>query len=245
LDEAVSSSGDPPRAQTQTGPNGVPLTACVPDGQTRTGIVVLHEIWGATSSIGDVTSQLCQAGYAAVAPHLYHRQIDQAVTDGNVRKARSMLRALRAGEIECDVRAAIDYLTHTGAEKIGVLGFSMGATIALWAAATIPVTATVCFYGGGIRRSRWPGIAPGIELAAAVSTPWIGFYADKDTGIPIAQVEQLRTALVAAPAPTQVVRYPDAAHGFALDPAARNYAPAEAQDAWRRTWAFLAAHLPQ
>jgi len=223
----------------------VPLTACLPDGPARTGIVVLHEMWGATSSIGDVTSHLCQTGYAAAAPHLYHRQTDQAVTDGNGRKARSMLRALRAGEIERDVRGAIDYLTHAGVEKIGVLGFSMGATIALWAAATIPVTATVCFYGGGIRRSRWPGIAPGIELAAAVSTPWIGFYADKDTGIPIAQVEQLRTALEAGPAPTQVVRYPDAAHGFALDPAARNYAPAEAQDAWRRTGAFLAAYLPE
>jgi carboxymethylenebutenolidase len=107
----------------------------------------------------------------------------------------------------------------------------------------MPVAATVSFYGGGIRRARWPGIAPAIDLAATVSAPWIGFYGDKDTGIPVEEVERLRTALELAAAPTEIIRYPHAAHAFALDAAEHRYAPVEAQDAWRRTWAFLAAHL--
>jgi len=223
--------------------NGTPLTACIPAGPAQSAVVVLHEIWGVTASIGDITSQLCAAGYAAAAPHLYHRQIGQAVTDGDVRRAQHLLHTLDAAGIEQDIFSTIDYLTRTGADRIGVLGFSMGATIAFWAAATAPVAAAVSFYGGGIRRPRWPGIAPAIELAAHVSTPWIGFYGDKDTGIPVAQVEQLRTALDKAAAPAEIVRYPRAAHAFALDPAERRYAPAAAQDAWRRTWAFFAEHL--
>jgi hypothetical protein len=61
----------------------------------------------------------------------------------------------------------------------------MGATIALLAAANAPVAAVVSFYGGSVRSARWPGIAPGIELAAGICAPWIGFYGDLDKSIPV------------------------------------------------------------
>lgn len=234
---------DLPRPLVAATLRGVPLTVCLPRGSVRAGVVVLHEIWGATSRIGCVTSQLCAAGYAAAAPQLYHRQLDPVITDGNIRRAQQLLRTLSKAEIEHDVISAIDYLARAGAEKIGILGFSMGATIALWAAANAPVAAAVGFYGGGIRSARWPGIAPGIELAAGICAPWIGFYGDQDKSVPVEHVEQLRTALTAAPVPTEIVRYPHAAHAFALDPAERRYAPSDAQDAWQRTWTFLAEHL--
>jgi carboxymethylenebutenolidase len=222
---------------------GTPLTACIPIGPVRSGVVVLHEIWGVTPAISDLTARLCAAGYAAAAPHLYHRQRDSTVMNGNVRRAQRLLHTLHATEIEHDVRTTIDHLSRAGADRIGVLGFSMGATIAFWAAATAPIAAAVSFYGGGIRRARWPGIARGIDLAARVSAPWLGFYGDKDTGISVEQVEQLRAALDMAEAPAEIVRYPNAAHAFALDPTEHRYAPFDAQDAWRRTWDFLAAHL--
>jgi carboxymethylenebutenolidase len=234
-------SGASPMPTARAG-NGTPLTACIPTGVVRSGVVVLHEIWGVTPSIGDVTARLCAAGYAAAAPHLYHRQPEPTVA-GDVRRARQLLHALRATEIEQDIISTSDYLTRAGAARIGTLGFSMGATIAFWTAARMPVAAAVSFYGGGIRRARWPGIAPAIDLAATVSAPWIGFYGDKDTGIPVEEVERLRTALELAAAPTEIIRYPHAAHAFALDAAEHRYAPVEAQDAWRRTSAFLAAHL--
>ena len=72
-----------------------------------------------------------------------------------------------------------------------------------------------------VSAARWPGIAPGIELAAGICAPWIGFYGDLEKSIPAEHVEQLRTALEAAPMPTEIVRYPHAAHAFALDPAER------------------------
>jgi carboxymethylenebutenolidase len=109
--------------------------------------------------------------------------------------------------------------------------------------ATAQIAAAVSFYGGGIRRARWPGIARGINLAARVSTPWLGFYGDKDTGISVDQVEQLRTALETAAAPAEIGRYPNAAHAFALDPTEQRYAPIDAQDACRRTGDFFATHL--
>jgi len=128
-------------------------------------VVVLHEIWGATSRIGCVTSQLCAAGYAATAPQLYHRQLDPVITDGNIRRAQQLLRTLSKAEIEHDVISAIDYLARAGAEKIGILGFSMGATIALWAAGSVSLKWPRC--DGDI----WPRPGPTPVGVTAVGGP--------------------------------------------------------------------------
>ena len=61
-------------------------------------------------------------------------------------------RVLRGSEIEADLRDVLAYLTGAGvdAEQIGMVGFCMGGSITLWAAAELPVAAAVTFYGGGI-----------------------------------------------------------------------------------------------
>ncbi|MBE3076150.1 MAG: dienelactone hydrolase family protein [Actinobacteria bacterium] len=51
----------------------------------------------------------------------------------------------------------------------------------------------------------------------------------------VEHVEQLRTVPEAASVSAEIVRYPHAAHAFALDAAERRYAPCNARDAWQRT----------
>ena len=48
-------------------------------------------------------------------------------------------------------------------------------------------------------------------------TAWLGLYADLDKGIPVDDVEQLRTAAATSSQPTEIVRYADAEHGFNCD----------------------------
>ncbi len=229
--------------QLTTSPDGVPLTVCAPSHAVRRGVVVLHEIWGVTPSIGAVTMRLAEAGYAAVAPHLYHRQDNPIPASGKVNEALRLRRTLTAPGIESDVRGAVEYLAAAGAIKIAVLGFSMGGTIALWAAVHGPIDAAVSMYGGGVTQMRWGGIESGIALAADLRAPWLGIYGDDDSTIPVAQVERLRTALSGSTVDAQIVRYPGVGHGFALDPLAADYAHPEAEDAWRRTVEFLGTHL--
>ncbi|HTT87018.1 MAG TPA: dienelactone hydrolase family protein, partial [Acidimicrobiales bacterium] len=67
---------------------------------------------------------------------------------------------------------------------------------------------------------------------------------DRDQGIPVAQVEKLRPAAATAPVPTEIVRYPEAGHGFHCDARPDSYHEPSATDAWRRTLAWFDRFLP-
>ncbi len=81
-----------------------------------------------------------------------------------------------------------------------------------------------------------------MDQAGTLETPWLGLFGDLDPMIPSEGVEQLRTELQAAPVATEVVRYPDADHGFHCD-ARGSYHEASAKDAWSRTLAWFDTHL--
>jgi carboxymethylenebutenolidase len=117
----------------------------------------------------------------------------------------------------------------------------MGGTVALITAVRREVGAAVSFYGGGVAEGRF-GFGPLIEEATGLRAPWLGLYGDLDRGIPIADVELLRTAAASSGQDTEVVRYPDAAHGFHCDRRA-DYEPSSAQDAWQRTLGWFDRYL--
>ena len=56
-------------------------------------------------------------------------------------------------------------------------------------------------------------------------------------------VETLRQALEGAPVDHDVVRYPDAGHGFNRDVSPDAYRPGAAADAWRRMLDWFNTHL--
>ena len=225
------------------GAHGVPLTVHVPAGEVRGGIVVVQEIYGVDEHIVAVTESLAAQGYLAVAPHLYHRVTDAPVR--TYREARPLVRGLTGKSIRHDVDDALDALDSAGvgANRIGVLGYSMGGTVALWAASTMPVAAAVSLYGAGLGRSRWPGVPAGLESAAALRAPWLGLFGDRDASIPVEQAEALQAVLASVAAPAAVVRYPHAGHGFASGPGSRHYRAGDAADAWARATSWFDTYL--
>jgi carboxymethylenebutenolidase len=103
--------------------------------------------------------------------------------------------------------------------------------------------AAVGFYGGGIVTKRLPLFDPLIGDAAKLATPWLGLFGDEDSGIPIADVEQLRATLDRETMTThEIVRYPGAEHGFHCD-VRPSYNEAAAKDGWKRTLDWLRRHL--
>lgn len=225
------------------GVHGTPLTVTAPDGQVRGGILVIQEAYGVNDHIAAVTRKLAAQGYLAVAPHLYHR-IAEAPAD-TFQAARPLMRSLNGDDLRRDLEDAVEYLTaaDVDSDRIGIVGFCMGGTVALWAAATLPVAAAVTFYGGGIAEPRWPGVPAGLESGANLRAPWLGLYGDKDSSIPVQQVEALRSTFGSSGVAATIVRYPDAGHAFATDPASPKHVPGAAQDAWNRTLSWFDAHL--
>ena len=106
---------------------------------------------------------------------------------------------------------------------------------------TLQPNPAVTFYGGGIAQSRF-GFPPLFDLAATLQSPWLGLFGDLDASIPTNEVEGLEKVVAGAAVDTEVVRYPEANHGFHCD-ARDSYHEESAKDGWARTLAFLESHL--
>lgn len=221
----------------------MPAALAEPSGTPTGGIVVIQEAFGLTDHIVDVTRRLADAGWLAIAPALFHRQGSPVFDYGDYEKMFPVFKELSADGVNMDVDATIADLARRGipSERTGIVGFCMGGTVTMQAAARLPLGAAVTFYGGGVAEGRF-GFPSCLDIAADLRTPWLGLYGDLDKGIPVDDVEALRVAAKQAKAETEIVRYPEADHGFNCD-ARESYHPPSAADAWSRTLAWFDRHL--
>ncbi len=233
-----------PETVSVTTPDGpMDLYDAAPSQSARAAVVVIQEAFGVNHHIEDVTRRFAAEGYRAVAPHLFHRSGDPKLGYDDIGQVMPHMGALSAQAIYDDLDATFAYLEGAGfaPARTGIVGFCMGGTVTFYAALRYPLGAAVTFYGGGVAQGRF-GFEAQTELGADLRTPWLGLYGDQDKGIPVDEVELLRTATAAAPVPTEIVRYPDAEHGFHCD-ARDSYHASSAEDAWRRTLDWFAHHI--
>jgi len=218
-------------------PDKTVLSVHEPAGACKGGVVVVQEVFGVNSHIEDLCRRFAGAGWLAVAPHLFWRSGDPKL--GYTDKFMAHVKPLTPEHLLEDVDAALDRLGEAGigSEHVGVVGFCMGGTIVLVVTARRDVGAGVTFYGGGVHEGRL-GFPPLAEEATRLRAPWLGIFGDLDHGIPVPDVEDLRAAAARSGRETEVVRYPDAGHGFHCDQRP-GYHDASARDAWQRTLAWF------
>jgi carboxymethylenebutenolidase len=214
-----------------------------PEGTARGAVVVVQEAFGVTEHIQDVCRRIATAGYHAVAPALFHRSGDPVIPYDDMPAVMPHLGELSQDGLEADIDATLEHLAGAGfsGKKVGIVGFCMGGSVVMLAAARHALGAAVTFYGGGVTAGRF-GMPPLMELAPELKTPWLGLFGDADQSIPSDQVEALREAAKQASVPTEVVRYPEAEHGFHCDDR-DSYHEVSAKDAWKRTLGWFDAHM--
>ncbi len=222
----------------------MPAHTATPSGRRRGGIVVIQEAFGLTSHIDDICSRLADAGWLAVAPALFHRQGSPVLGYDDYESVMPIMQQLSAQGISVDLDAAFAYLESQGVltNRSGIVGFCMGGSVTLFAATRTPLGGAVTFYGGGVETGRF-GFPPLLELAPKLQSPWLGLYGDLDKSIPPDQVEKLRQEARKAPVDTEIVRYPDADHGFNCDDRPAVFNPNAAADAWQRALAWFEKHV--
>lgn len=191
-----------------------------PEETPTAGIIVIQEWWGLTEDIKEIADRYAAEGYLAFAPDLYHGEI--AIEPDEARKlAMSMERDIAAQEID----GAISWLRDEhNVSKAGCVGYCMGSGLTL-AAAIRPssgVDAVHVYYGGGM---------PSADQIATISVPVLGSYGSEDGGIPVEQVDMLRTTLEDNNIPNDITVYQGAQHSFFNDtrPA---YHEQAAMDSW-------------
>jgi carboxymethylenebutenolidase len=211
----------------------------------RGAVVVVQEAFGVTPHLEAICHRLASVGWLAIAPALFHRQGSPVFAYDDLASVMPLMKTLTREGIETDLDASFGYLHARGfaMSRCAVVGFCMGGAVSMHAAVRTPVGAAVTFYGGGVASGRF-GFPSLIDVAPDLQTPWLGLYADLDKGIPFADVELLRTAASTAIVATEVVRYPDAEHGFNCDDRITVYNATAAADAWQRTLAWFDQFIP-
>jgi carboxymethylenebutenolidase len=207
-------------------------------------LIVLQEGFGVNDHVRGVADRFTDAGYFVVSPHLYHRSGSLEVPYDDVDQAVSLMSEMSVQGLKNDLDATTDFLATLdyGPSSVGAVGFCMGGSVAFYAATLATVGAAVSFYGGGVTKGRM-GLPALLELAPDLKAPWLGLYGDLDTGIPTEDVEALREVTSRVAVTTEIVRYPNAQHGFHCDARPSVYNEAAARDAYRRALDFLGEHL--
>jgi carboxymethylenebutenolidase len=227
---------------TPDGPMG--LYVAEPAGPARGAVLVIQEAFGVTTHIQHVCDVIAEQGWLAVAPALFHRVDTQVFAYDDLPSVMPVMMSLTRQGIDADLDAAVSYVGGRGfaASSIGMVGFCMGGSVTLYAAAIRQLGAAVTFYGGGIGKGRF-GFPSGLELASDLRAPWLGLYGDLDQSIPVEEVEQLRAIAGERPVATEVVRYANGLHGFHCDDRPAVYDVDIATDARARMFAWFDSHL--
>lgn len=225
-----------------------PATVIAPaaDDPPRGGVVVVQDARGITPYLLSVSDALADAGYLAIAPHLYHRDgIAEVDPSDSWAGAIPQMGTLTGAGIHADVDDSLGHLADAGIDpgQTAVIGFCMGGTVALVTATRRPLAAAVSFYGGSVSSATWPGVPPLLDVAPSLQSPWLGLYGEEDTMISLADIDGLRAAAARSGQLTELISYPGAGHAFHSHDRPAIYRPGPAADAWKRTLAFLDERL--
>ena len=195
------------------------------------GLIVIHEWWGLNEDIHLMADQIAGLGYASLAVDLYDGQSATKVKDAfqlstNLSKNEEAALA--------NLQAAYNYLVNeVGVEKVGIIGWCLGGKWSLRGALMLPnqIDATVIYYGSLIDDK---------ERLATLEMPIIGFVGTKDRLHK--QFIQFEQDLEALNKDASFHIYEGARHAFA-NASGIAYEPVAAEDSWKKTVNFLAAHL--
>jgi carboxymethylenebutenolidase len=215
-----------------TASDGFQLGAYRADPATapKAAIVVIQEIFGVNTHIRHVCDRLAAQGYVAIAPAIFDRlqpNFQSGYSPDEVAIARKFIAAPDWDAYMRDTQAAIDAVKTSG--PVGIVGFCLGGSVAFLAATRLSgLKAAVGFYGGAI--ARFADEKP--------KGPTQLHYGEKDAGIPLADVEAVRSKRP----DVEIFVYDNAQHGFSCDERP-SFDKQSSDMAWRRSFDFFEKHL--
>jgi carboxymethylenebutenolidase len=196
------------------------------------GIIVVQEWWGLVGHVKDLAERFAAAGFTALAPDFFH-----GAKTGEPDEAMRLMMGLAMDQAAKDVAGAAAYLS--GLESVttpvlGVVGFCMGGSLALWSATVAEnIQAAVGFYPA-MPWERMNPTWPNYDGKAAM------IHCSEEDGT--SEAEGIRTAVAAieeAGGTVEVFDYPGTHHAFFNDERPEVHDAAASALAFDRTVAFL------
>lgn len=188
------------------------------------GVLVLHSLWGLTSSVKALCDGLADHGYTVLAPDINFGELPDSEEEG----------IDRLGEANPDrlaslVLSSVRLLSAQSAEgPIAIVGFGMGGSLALWASVRMHdlVGSAVSFYG-----------TQQIDFAGSRSR-YLVHYAEEDEYITDDEAVFMEATMGLEDLSVEVITHAGTQHGF-CEPDSQTFDPDAFDHAWSRTLAFL------
>jgi carboxymethylenebutenolidase len=202
---------------------------------SKGGVLVLHAWWGLNDFFKAFCDRLAAEGYTALAPDLRQGKVARTVDE-----AKKLMSEIDEGKtFPSIVLGGLDRLRSESSLKgkqTAVIGFSMGASWALWLSTQRPsdVKAAVVFYGAYAE--------PSWDFAESQAS-YLGHFSPEDEWEPMEGVRALEETIRKAHRPVTFYFYQGANHWFIEDNQPSAYNPQAAKLAWTRTIDFLHANL--
>ena len=227
----------------------VPAFYAAPAGKTNLPVIlVIQEIFGVHEYIADTARRFAQAGYLAIAPELFARQGDPTKYGEMAKLQAEVVSKVPDEQVMADLDGAVKWAGSNGGDlkKVGITGFCWGGRITwLYASQSKNVKAGVAWYGRLVGTASALQPMHPVDLAAQISAPVLGLYGEKDGGIPLTTVDQMKAALAeaggkgnAAAKASEFVIYADAPHAFHAD-YRPSYRKEAADDGFKRALAWF------
>lgn len=204
----------------------------LPKSGSGPAVIVIQEWWGLVGHITAIADRFAEAGFVALAPDLYHGVIAQEPDH-----AMKMLMGLAMDKAALDIAGAAEYLNDrddvTG-RGIGVVGFCMGGSLALWSATLSPqIIATVGFYPG----LPWARMAPVWQNYSGKSAQ---IHCSESDGTSTAPgIQEAVKAITSGGGSIETFDYPGTHHAFFNDERPEVYDAAASEIAWDRMVTFF------
>lgn len=198
------------------------------DGGKGPGILLLHSLWGLTTSVKDLCDVLADRGFTVLAPDINFGELPDTEQEGI-----DHLGEANPDRIASLVLSSTKLIAEQSTEgPIGIVGFGMGGSLGLWASVRLAdlVGAAVSFYG-----------TQQIDFAGSQSS-YLVHFAEEDEYITDDEAAFMEATMGLESLPVEVVTYPGTQHGF-CEPDSETFDPEAFEDAWARTIDFLEAHL--
>jgi len=200
------------------------------------GVIVVQEWWGLVDHVKDLVERFAAAGFTALAPDFFH-----GAKTGEPDEAMRLMMGLAMDQAAKDVAGAAAYLSGLDSVTtpvLGVVGFCMGGSLALWSPTVAEnIQAAVGFYPA-MPWERMNPTWPNYDGKAAL------IHCSEEDGT--SEAEGIRTAVAAieeAGGTVEVFDYPGTHHAFFNDDRPEVHDAAASQEAWDRTVAFLHERL--
>jgi carboxymethylenebutenolidase len=192
------------------------------------GVLVLHSFWGLTPSVKSLCDDLADHGFTVLAPDINFGELP-----GSQQEALDHLGKADPNRLASLVLSSAKLLHEkSGDGPIGIVGFGMGGSLALWASVRLAdlVGAAISFYG-----------SQQIDFAGARASYRIHLAAD-DEYVSDDEAAFMEATMRLEDLDVEVSEYPGTRHGFA-EPDGDTFDPDAFDRAWARTLAFLDERL--